>query len=206
MGIPLSRVLLDFGAAQTVLPAAGEGSPMAAAPICDPADALIDKLDEAYARGLAAGRAAAEAEHAQKLAEAVARLGEQHAAERALWVSEQAEQLALRLTSAVEALEGRIADTVGRILTPFLGDELRRESVDALAESIGTLLSGGNPASLRITGPDDLLAALRERLGASPVAIDWQPSDRGEVTVCADDSVIETEIQGWLNRVAGARR
>jgi flagellar biosynthesis/type III secretory pathway protein FliH len=206
MGIPLSRVLLDFGAVQSVLPPAGDGPPGAAAAIHDQAEAVFGKLDEAYARGVASGRAAAEAEHQQRLAEAIARAAEQHAAERALLVSGQAEQLAARLSSAVETSEARIADTVGHILTPFLSAELRNKSVEALAESIGTLLSGGNAVSLRISGPDDLLAALRERLGASPAAIDWQPGDRADVTVCADDSVIETEIQSWLDRVAGAHR
>jgi hypothetical protein len=205
MGIPLSRVLVDFNAARTILPRPPQ-SPSATAGVGDPAEAAFGQLDEAFARGMAAGRLAADAEHEQRQAEAVARAAEQHAAERALWVGEQAEQLALRLASAVETLETRIADTVGRILTPFLGAELRRQSVESLAESIGTLLSGGGCSTLRIAGPEDLLAALRERLGACPVAIDWQPGERAEVTVCADDSIIETEIQSWLDRVAGARR
>lgn len=207
MGVPLSRVLLDFGAAKP--PASPSPSPspaMAIVPVCDAGQDAAARLDEAYARGEAAARIAAEAEREQKLAEAMAHAGQQHATERARWASEQADELAARLTSAVATLEARIAEMVGRVLTPFLTSQLRSRSVEALAESIGTLLSGGSNPALRISGPDDLLSALRDRLGASPLAIEWETNGQAEVTVLADDSVIETEIQSWMERLAGARR
>ena len=204
MGIPLSRVLLDFGATRGV-PAAPHQTSASAIPGCEPVDELARKLEAAYARGADEARLTADAEHERKLAQAMAHAAEQQSVERARWASEQAEVLVGRLTSAVEALETRIADTVGRILTPFLTAELRSASVAALAESIRTLLSGGSQPALRVSGPEDLLSALRERLGAGPVAIEWEPNGEVEVKVSADDSVIETELQSWLKRFAGAR-
>ena len=204
MGVPLSRVLLDFGAAKPASPAANQSSPRGVIPVCDPDQDVAARLDEAFARGEAAARIIADAEHDRKLAEAIARAEAQHAAERALWTGEQADALAARLSAAVQALEARIADMVGRVLTPFLTAELRSRSVEALAESIGALLSGGNHPALCISGPDDLLSALRERLGVGPVAVDWQPNGQVEVTVTAEDSVIETEIQSWIDRFSGA--
>ena len=203
MGTPLSRVLLDFGATAPI-PTAQARAPMSVVPPGDPADDLARRVSEAFARGADEARLSADSEYEQKLAQVLARAEEARSAERARWTSEQAEVLAARMTAAVEALETRIADAVGRVLAPFLAAELRRVSVEALAESIGTLLSGGRPA-LRVSGPEDLLAALRQRLGDGAISVEWEPNDAVEVTVSADDSLIETEIQSWSDRLAEAQ-
>jgi hypothetical protein len=206
MGIPLSRVLLDFSAAKTGSTATQASSPAPVIPVCEPLDERARQLEEAYARGADEARLAADAEHEQTLAAAIARAEERHAAERARWTGEQADGIAARLIAAVETLETRIADVVGRVLNPFLASDVRSKSVQALAESIRALLSGASQPALRVSGPEDLLAALRERLGAGPLTIEWEPNGQVEVTVSADDSVIETEIQSWLDRFAGASR
>jgi hypothetical protein len=205
MGIPLSRVLLDFSAAKTGSTATAN-SPAPVIPVCEPLDERARQLEEAYARGADEARLAADAELERKLAEAIASAEQRHAAERARWTGEQADGIAARLIAAVETLETRIADAVGRVLAPFLVSDLRSKSVQALAESIRALLSGASQPALRVSGPEDLLAALRERLGAGPFTIEWEPNDQVEVTVSADDSLIETEIQGWLDRFAGVPR
>ena len=203
MGTPLSRVLLDFGAARGLEPAPQPS--LSIVPPCDPADDLARQVSEAFARGADEARLAADAEHEHVLAQALARLREEHAAERARWARDEADELAQRLEAAAEALETRIGDAVGRVLAPFLTAELRRKSVEALADSIGTILSGASRPPLRIGGPEDLLAALRERLGPGAGAVDWQPNGGVEVTVISDDTIIETEIQGWMDRLAEAR-
>ena len=205
MGTPLSRVLLDFGAASEPSPGPRPAAPLSVVPPADPADDLARRIDQAFARGADEARLAADAEHEQKLAQALMLAKEERAADRARWTREQADELAAGLAAAVEALETRIAEAVGRVLTPFVTDAMRRASVEALAESIGTLLSGASQPTLRVSGPEDLLAALRERLGAGAVAIEWVANEAVEVTVSAKDSVIETEIQGWIDRFAGAR-
>jgi hypothetical protein len=204
MGVPLSRVLLDFSTARSVPPVEQPISAMALIPVCEPADDVARQLEKAFARGADEARLAADAEHEQQLAQALARAETQHAAERARWASEQADELAARLISAVETLEARIADAVGRVLAPFVTAELRSKSVEALVDAIGALLSSGSNPALRVSGPADLLSALRERLGAVTVSIEWQPNEQVDVTISADDSVIETGIQGWLDRFAGA--
>ncbi len=206
MGIPLSRVLLDFGAARTPSPAAPASASITLVPPCDPADDLARRIDEAYARGADEARLTADAEYERRLAQALARAEEERIAERARWASEQAGELATGLTSAVEALETRIAEAVGQILTHFVTAELRSKSLEALEESIKTLLSGAGRPALRVGGPEVLLFALRERLGAAAAAIDWASNGEVDVTVSSDDSVIETEIQSWADRLAGARR
>ena len=203
MGSPLSRVLTDFGAAPAPRPA--PPAPLSIVPPADRTDDLARRVAEAFARGADEARLAADAEHEQKLAQVMMRAEEERAADRAQWTREQAEELAARLVAAVEALETRIAEAVGRVLTPFLTDAMRSKSIESLADSIRALLSGASRSALRIGGPEDLLSMLRERLGAGAVAIEWQPNGGVDVTVTSDDSVIETEIQGWIDRFAGAR-
>jgi hypothetical protein len=205
MGSALSRVLVDFSAARSPSPAPQPGPTMSIVPPVDPADDLARRVEEAYARGADEARMAADAEHEQALALALAKAEQERLADRARWTSEQGDALAGGLAAALEALETRIGDAVGHVLTPFLQSELRSTSVRALAESIATLLTAKSQPSLRISGPEDLLSALRERLDAGPVAIEWQPNGSVEVIVSADDSVIETEVQTWADTLSGAR-
>ncbi len=208
MNTPLSHVLIDFGRpAPRQVP---RDEPARAAPDAPPGfvaeDQAAGMVDDAFARGEQAGRAAAMAELGEKLAEAQAGSEERLAAEQQRWRSEHADELAARLSSGIEELESRVAVSVARVLTPFVAAELRTEMVDALSASIRTLLSGGAKAALQIRGPEDLLAGLREKLGPIPVAIEWEESRDADVRVVADQTTIETEIQKWIDRFAETRR
>lgn len=207
MAIPLARFLHDFGA-PTGAPNSQQAAP--AAPAEPPsglmADATARRLDEAHERGEEAGRAAARAEYEQELAKIHSRADQELAAERRKWTVEQAEELAAQLGSAVEALEARLAGSVARVLTPFLDAELRAEMVRALAENIRSLLSSGRHPSLHISGPEDLLASLRDKLGGCPAAVEYEPNEQVEVRVVADATLIETDLQAWTERFAEAVR
>lgn len=208
MRTPLAHVLHDFGRPPPGPPAQAEPCPaVPAATLPAPAEDRATKLvDEAFARGEQAGRGAAEAELEQALREAQLRAEEQLAAEHLKWRSEHADELASRLASGVDELESKISTAVTRVLTPFLTTQLRANMVDALGESIRTLLSGGRHAALHIGGPEDLLAVLREKLGAVPVGIEWEPNQEMEVRVAADHTMIETDLQRWIDRFAEACR
>jgi hypothetical protein len=208
VNIPLSHVLHDFGRREPA-PAPRE-EPGRAAPIA-PAGTLSEDqaarmADAAFARGEQAGRAAAAAGLEARLAAAEADLEERLAAEYAKWRSQHADELAARLATGLDELQSKIGAAAARVLTPFLTAELRAGMIDALSESVRTLLSGGGKAALQIRGPEDLLAELREKLGVVPVAIEWEPSPDPDVRVVADHTTIETEMQKWIDRFAEAGR
>ena len=208
MGMPLSRVLRDFGA-PAIAPSMDAGTVSAAATVapCPPGeDILAARLREAYAKGEEAGRSAAYAENERTLADVRAHAEAHLAEERRRWAADQGDELAARLTSALEALDARIAGPVARVLTPFVTAELRDRMVGELSESISKLLAGGGDLRLRIAGPVDLLGSLRDRLRAGPTAIEWAPGDQVDITLVADDSTIETEIGCWIERFAEAVR
>lgn len=208
MGLPLARVLRDFSAPAALPPQELEPGQTAAAVAPCPLDedGVAARLRQAYASGEEAGRSAARAENERELAEFRAAAEEHLAEERRKWAAKQGETLAARLTSAFETLEVRITDPVARVLAPFVTAELRDRRVRELSESVSRLLADGNHVRLRISGPDDLLCRVRDKVGASPAAIEWQPNEQVDVTLVADDSTIETEISGWIERFSEATR
>lgn len=206
-GVQLSRVLRDFGQPATVgAPEPDAEAPTALLPIAPCEDRMAERLNEARTSGEEAGRSAARAEHERELAEARANAEDRLAEARRQWVEEQGDVLAAGLTSALAALEDRIAGPVARILTPFLTDRLRDAMVQDLSESVTRLVSRGRFGRLRISGPDDLLAGLRGRLGPCPAAIEWVPDDRADIALIVDETTIETDIASWIGRFEGTAR
>jgi hypothetical protein len=92
-------------------------------------------IEAAHASGFESGKAAAMAALEARLEAERASFAQQRASERQAWVAEEAEKLAQRLSAGLGELEARIADTTARVLEPFLGAELRRQSSPRCAPS-----------------------------------------------------------------------
>jgi hypothetical protein len=84
---------------------------------------------------------------------------------------------------------------------PFLSQSLRREAVRELAAIVAPLTAEGRYATFSIAGPADLVGALGERLGPGAdmrlIPVDGAP----DVRVQVDDTVIETRLQAWSERL-----
>ena len=118
------------------------------------------KLDEAFARGVDDGRAAAEAEFEARLEEQRTEFDARLAAERQEWATSIGEELANRLLAAVKEFEGRVAETTARILKPFVAAEFHRQAIAELRASLDALLATDSGVSLEISGPEDVLEIL----------------------------------------------
>ncbi len=150
--------------------------------------------DESYERGFAEGlRELEESRRAERLA-FDARL----ALERAGWAAHQGERLGERLDAALQEIETQIAASVATILRPFLGAAVRDKAVGELAESVGLMLSGKEQPMLQISGPDDLLAALRARWPKGVAAAEWTAASSVDVRIIADRTIIESRIERWM--------
>lgn len=175
-------------------------APQAAA--ADPASAAEQPTGEneeaAFARGREEGLAAAEADYRQKLEEERTAAAERLAAERASWAEQESTRLAGMIASAFDALQKDIADIVGAILEPFVEEALRTKSVDELAQALKPLLATGQHTLFRVAGPDDLLEALKQKLGDSATSFTFEVTDAVDLRVVVDRTVIETQLGGWL--------
>ena len=205
---PISQYLARFGEE--------DRSELSADSSCEPADLAADAestageetlapdpaREEGWSEGYAAGFAAAgreqdEARQSESLA-FEARL----ASERVGWVEEQGGGLSVKLDAAVAGIEARIGANVARILRPCLAKLLRERAVDELAESIGLILAGRDQRLIEVSGPADLLDAIRNRLtNSAGGSFAWTPSSSIDVQVIADQAIIESRIEAWVKRI-----
>lgn len=182
-------------------------APAAPEPVETPEERAA-RLEEAEARGREAGRAQGLAEARAEAEAAMAAEREafaaELAAERARWSESEAERLAAGFAAALRALDADLTRRIGRLLVPVLTDALRRRAVDDLAQALGRLTADPNHAAIRVSGPEDLLAALRCRLGDQADGIAFAPGAAPEVSVVADQTVIETQLAAWTRLLAAA--
>lgn len=200
--VPAARYLADFGADGDVgASRAGGGTP-----IRNDSATAAAKVDEAFARGIDDGRAAAESEFEAKLEEQQAEFAAQLAAERQEWAAATGEELANRLLAAVQEFESRVAETTARILKPFLAAGLHRQAIEELQSSLDMLMANDSGVSLSISGPADVLETLRAQLAGKPATVSYIPSDDCDVRIVAGPAVLETRLKGWMAKLDEATR
>jgi len=158
-------------------------------------------LAEARESGKAEGLEEARAEFSAALEQEREEFARQLASEREKWLREEAEPLRERLAAALRELEENIASSLSRILRPFIVDSLRRRMIGGLIEHIATMIGNNDKIAIRIAGPADLLATLRERLESMPASIDYVPQDCVDVSVSAEQTAIETQLESWINLI-----
>jgi hypothetical protein len=159
------------------------------------------EIEQAFARGLEQGQAAARATLEAKLAH------EQKQFELALSAERQARQAdALKFAAALAAglvnLEQTIAQSVGRLLRPFLAARAHTQAVADLRAALEALLGKEPGIALTIAGPEHLLAGLRATLPET--AISYVANSDCEVRVTGNQTVLETRLGAWLAGLAEA--
>jgi hypothetical protein len=163
----------------------------------------VNLLDDAYRRGHAAGVAESDAKLAEERVRSAIRLGE----ERAKWSDQQAVAIVSGFEAACREIETNIASSVARILLPFLTDAVRDKAIGSLVEQIAALTGNSSVPAFKVTGPSDLLDLVKTQLEASRrTGIVYEAAETLEVRVVADQTVIETQISAWSERLKEARR
>jgi hypothetical protein len=201
--VPAALFLMDFGGKEPVLNIADEV--LAADEPAIVADVATDPVDEAYARGVEDGKAAVEAEIEARLQEQKEMFDRDLAASRDSSCIEQGARIADRLQAAIEDMEGRIADSTERVLRPFLEQAIRAQAVAELCATLKELAGKTPGITLEITGPEDLLAAVRASLPASVATVSYNANEACDVQVKAGASILETRIAAWLDQIEGPR-
>jgi hypothetical protein len=57
---------------------------------------------------------------------------------------------------------------------------------------------------MKITGPEDVIMALREKLGAHEGVIEFFPGDHVEVNLTTQDTVVQTQLDSWARSLEQA--
>jgi len=174
-------------------------------PPADPPAAVVPDIEasiaEAYQRGVQDGRAEANAEHIKRQAaqetDYDSRLEKASEAFRAKELAQFAEAISSSLTE----IEERIALTTARIMKPYLLRKQMKLVFDALCEDYARLRSSDAPPLLRVSGRESVLSALRSRLASQPIEIEYSLNENVEVTVLADNTRIQTQLQAWTDAI-----
>jgi flagellar biosynthesis/type III secretory pathway protein FliH len=198
--VPAARYLTEFGiegATGAIGPGDANGSPKATA---------RDKLEEAFARGVESGRAATQEETEAKLAGQQTLFAKRLELERQKWAIGTGDKLATTLARGLLDLESRIADSVARVLRPFLEAELHRQSIAELQSSLGALVATEAGVSLQISGPADVLDVLRTQLKDKKPPAVFEVTDDSDVRIVAGQAVLETHLKDWMGKVEEAMR
>lgn len=198
--IPVAHFLMDFGIKS--LPAeVADDTPVQAQV---PGEAYwSERIEEAHARGVEEGRKAAEADALVRLEEQNTAMQQNIEAAREAWVQEAGPRLAALLNGAIAEMENRIAEAVSHVLRPFLAQAVREEAIGRLRATLQDLV-GNNPGlSLEISGPEDLIDAIRASLSPAVGAVSFVVGDATDVQVKAGSSLIETRIAAWMKNFEG---
>jgi len=158
-------------------------------------------IDAAREEGRAEGLEAARAEHEEELAHAQARFDAELKAAREAWAREEGARLQEQLAAAMRAMEAGLADSVARVLRPFIVAALRRQMIDKLVENIRTIVGSAEMAAIQIAGPADLIGILRAELQGAPAAFEFVTQDSVDVSVIAEQTSIDTRLKAWTDLI-----
>jgi hypothetical protein len=159
------------------------------------------RADDAYERGVAAGKASVLADIETRLEAERARYAQQLELERFTWANREAEKLAELFATGIGEIETNIANITARILKPFLAENAHRQAIAELIEALETLMGKNQGMTLEIFGPEDLLELIREKLRDRNVAALFTPSDGVDVRVVAGQTILETSLGLWMDKL-----
>jgi len=157
-----------------------------------------NRLDQGHLRAFEEGRAAAQKELDDERAKMRDAVAEQIAEARKNWRAEEAERLAEAHRAAFAAFETRCAQAVTNILRPFLIGAVIGKVTESLVQNLEILFAARDRALFEISGPADLLEALREKFAERDAVIVFKPNAGIDVCVRVDDTVIETQLAPWM--------
>jgi hypothetical protein len=178
-----------------------EANPVPQQPVVDRQAELI-RLAETRAR--AEEREAVRKELEDAVAAEKVRYLEDLNDQRTIWVEQQALQLSAQISAAVDRLEANISERVANTLRPFVSEAFRQQSLAEFKDVLETLLSGRGAGLLRISGPEDLLSVMKSHLERYGSSIEFLPSEHVELSVIAQDTLVQTQLNSWSVRLAQA--
>jgi hypothetical protein len=211
MAAILASLLEDFSPAPKGEPAgieilravkhSAEAEPVQPPP---PADRQAELIRSIEGRVRAEEREAAQ----KRLEEAIAAEKTRHEDElkdqRVIWVEQESSQISAQIVECIGRIETILSERVANILKPFVSAGFRQQSIAEFEEVLTTILLGDEAGLIRIVGPEDIIQALKDKLGSHRGAIEFLPGDHIEVSVTARNTTVQTQLGQWADRLEQA--
>ncbi|MCG7392044.1 hypothetical protein MHY87_03900 [Microvirga sp. ACRRW] len=126
---------------------------------------------------------------------------EELAVQRELWVEQEAQQLSSQMIAALGNLEAILSEKAARILVSVIPEALQQRAVAEFKAHLGTILSGETETLVKVSGPEDLLSAVKAGMAPREGIIEFIPSHDVELTLVAGDTTIQTQFGAWSERL-----
>jgi hypothetical protein len=172
----------------------------------DNAREMMGRLESGRLKAFEDGRESARGELEEERIRLRGTLKEEIAKARAQWVEEEAARFEAAHRAALDSFEQRCGQAVANILRPFLVQRMIVRVTDSLVENLEALFGARSQAVFEISGPADLLDALKARFGARNTRMEFNAGSSIDVRVCAGDTIIETQLGRWLEAVGAMTR
>ncbi|MBO9422425.1 hypothetical protein J7481_23140 [Labrenzia sp. R4_2] len=109
--------------------------------------------------------------------------------------------VAAAIDGFLEITEKRLSYSVSKLLLPFLKQNVVDQLVRAFAEQLTQLAEVPGGTSIRMRGPETLVAQVLQQLPDLKDRIQVQPADQVELEAIFDETVIATRLEAWLGQL-----
>ncbi len=152
----------------------------------------------AYEDGYDAGLAAAEAEFADELEKRKEEAEAQVANAGNEWMRKFGAQAATGVMKSLAAIREEVARDTAAAIMPFLSSSLKARAVESLSEAMAETVDVMGAAEVIVTGPQEMIDALKEHLPRTWQVRERVSDDVVELTAQIDSTVLTTRIGDWL--------
>jgi len=160
-----------------------------------------ERLQAEFERGLAEGSERTRA-HYEAILEGEraehARLLEE---ERVRFDMRESANVSAAIEGFVDIVEQRLSYSVAKLLQPFLKERIVNQLVAAFAVNLRQLTEDDLDKTIRLRGPETLVARVLDQVPALRDRIEVQRADQVELMALFDETTIETRLGQWLAQV-----
>ena len=125
---------------------------------------------------------------------------------REQWVEKEAEKLASDVEAGLAKVRLEMAESLTRMLLPFLAGRLEEAALEEIAVAAGGVINECAGVTVELSGREDLSRDLAGRLEMSADYVKVSPDEKPEVRVKIDSTLLETRLADWLKDIEGALR
>jgi hypothetical protein len=124
-------------------------------------------------------------------------------AARKSWVDEAGGNLAGLIGEALTGIEQRVGQSMQDVLLPFVETLIPQAAVVEFMAILKSALQEDFKGALCLSGPEDLIAAVKEKLGVLQFDIVCEPSAGIELRARNKDFIVSTRIKSWMEGLHG---
>jgi len=163
-------------------------------------------IESIRAEAKAEGEAIARAELTRKFEAEHLAIEALHAAELEALREELETNAAKTIPGSIDARSSEIAELIAgdveAVLAPLVNEAVRKRILSGLADEIRRILALENAGQIRVCGPEALVDALREQIGAEADRLTIQINDGFDIEIEVNRTQFASRLSDWSKALA----